>query len=115
MHNFITKSLKHLLWKDECGETFLLLKYCEVFRYSESVLRLHVFLSGKASLLRKMGLVLNETVTDDPLHIIDVKIENLDAVIALGAFKRRPNVKGRWIRDKEIRLAHKIILYQPTL
>ena len=31
----------------------------------------------------------------------------------LGSFKKRPHVNGAWIKDKECKLAHKILTYSP--
>jgi len=39
MAELITPEHRHLLWKDEIGDEFLLLKYAEVYRYSETHLR----------------------------------------------------------------------------
>jgi len=47
--------------------------------------------------------------------IVDVKNSNLPFLIQLGAFKRRPDINGNWIREKEARLGHQIIPYRPTL
>jgi hypothetical protein len=117
MKNLITKKHKHMLWQDELGEDFLLLKYAEVYRYSQDILRVVVFTvknpPTKLSLLRKEGVILNEFRTDDPLLILDIDKQYLPRIIALGDFKRRPNKNGAWIKDKEQRLAHKILPYRP--
>ena len=106
-----------MLWQDELGEDFLLLKYAEVYRYSQDILRVVVFTlknpPTKLSLLRKEGVILNEFRTDDPLLILDIDKQYLPRIIALGDFKRRPNKNGAWIKDKEQRLAHKILPYRP--
>jgi len=115
MEEFILKRFKHLLWKDELGDTFLLLKYAEVYKYSEDVLRMVIFLRQKAFQLKKLIPILREDSTDDGLYIFDVNIQYLDRIIQLGAFKRRPPIHGRWILDKERRLAHKIIPYNPKI
>ena len=115
MHHLITQKHKHLLWKDEVGDTFLLLKYAEVFQLSENVLRLFVFNRKKLPLMRKRGLILNEEWLDEPFTIVDVDRSNLDQIIALGEFRRRPDLNGNWLKDKEAKLAHQIIPYNPTI
>ena len=117
MKDLITKKQRHLLWQDELGDDFLLLKYCEVYRYSEDVMRVVVFTlknpPSELALLRKQGVILREFKTDDPLLLLDIDKQYLPRIIAMGEFKRRPNKNGAWIKDKEHRLAHKILPYRP--
>jgi hypothetical protein len=113
MKDIISKKQKHLLWQDELGDDFILLKYAEVYKYSENTLRLFVWSKKYMSQLQKIGVVLNEIETDDNFTIIETKVENLLQIIALGSFKRRPSIKGKWIKSKEAILAHKILPYRP--
>ena len=115
MNSLITEKQKHLLWRDEIGFPFLLLKYAEVYKYSDSTLRLFVFIPSKLPPLRKLGVILKEERTDDGLYILDIKTKDLAQIIQLGQFKKRPHIKGRWIRDKEKRLGHRIYPYRPRL
>ncbi len=39
-------------------------------------------------------------------------MQNLPPILSLGAFKRRPDITGEWIRDKERRLGHRIRTYR---
>jgi len=115
MRSLISSDHKHLLWKDECGDDFLLLKYAEVYRYDKNTLRLHIWSSKKRSWLRQQGWILNEIELDEPFTIIDVDVSKLDQIIELGAFRKRPHLNGALIKEKEERLAHKIIPYNPKL
>ena len=36
MKNLITQDIRHLLWKDEIGNSFLLLRFAEIYKYSEA-------------------------------------------------------------------------------
>lgn len=63
-------------------------------------------------LLEKKGLILNKIDTDDKFYIVDIKVENLPQLIALGAFRRRPDKNGSWIKKIEEILGHKILPYQ---
>ena len=114
MKEILPKKYRHLLWKDELGDDFILLKYAEVYKYSKSVLRLCIWSSQKRFWLRERGLILEEMPLSEGLYILDVKIENLPLLIALGAFRKRPHLKGRWLEEKERLLAHKIIPYKPV-
>ena len=66
MKDLIKKKHKCMVWKDELYDvkdstkhTFLLLKYAEVYRYREKILRLYVWSSQKLSQLRAKGLILD--------------------------------------------------------
>jgi len=112
MKTLISDKYKHLLYRDELGDDFILLKYGEVFKYSKNILRLYCWNKKMSFQLKKMGVILNQTETDDKLYILDVKTENLPLLISLGAFKRRPNKQGKWIKSKEKKLGHKILPYR---
>ncbi len=115
MKNLIKHDLKHLLWKDEIGDSFLLLKYGGVYRYSENTLRLLVWSRKTRIQLRRKGVVLHETSYDDGLYALDIARSNLSLLIQLGTFKRRPHKNGKWIKAKELLLGHRIIPFNPTL
>ena len=119
MKNLILRKHKCMLWKDELysekGSTkhiFLLLKYAEVYRYSKTTLRLHIWNSKKLAQLTKRGLIFNLMGTDAGFCIAESKVADLPHLIALGAFKKRPHIKGNWVKKKEILLAHKIIPFR---
>ena len=113
MKPLLSKKQKHLLWKDELGDDFLLLKYCEVYRYSKSAIRVVLFRRKLLAQLEKMGVISNKFFTDDRLCILHVKIEYLPQIIELGAFRRRPHRNGKWIKSKEELLGHRILPYRP--
>ena len=113
--DFLMKSItpdkyKHMLWKDECGDDFLLLKYAEVYRYSKDTLRLHIWSKKYLSLVRSRGWILNERSLDEQFTVVEVDNSNLESIIQLGAFKRRPDAKGAWIKRLVVLLAHKRIV-----
>ncbi len=80
MKELITEQDKHLLWKDECEDDFLLLKYCEVYRRSEDTIKLVIFTKksrqSDVAQLRKQGAILKEWETDDDLLLLDAKFPN---------------------------------------
>jgi len=111
MRNLLSKNQRHLLWKDELGEDFIILKYAEVYRHSKGTLRVCCWSRKKALQLINKGVVLDKNRTDDLLYYLDVKVKDLPLLIELGAFKRRPNIRGKWIIEKEKQLGHKIFPY----
>jgi hypothetical protein len=115
MKDLITQDLRHLLWQDELGDDFLLLKYGEVYEYDKNTLRLLTWSREKCIWLRQKGVILNESAYDDGLYAIDIDRSNLSLLIQLGRFKRRPYKDGKWIKAKEQLLGHRIIPYNPTL
>ena len=116
MKDLIPKKHKHLLYKDESPELcdFLILKYAEVYRYTENALRLLIFSSSKASQLKKSGLIYDVWSLDD-IILATAKNSNLDAIISMGATKRRIDKKGNNLKKLEIRLGHKIFPFNPLI
>jgi len=121
MKNLILKKHKCMLWKDELYDikdstkhTFLLLKYAEVYKYSRTTLRLHIWNARKLSQMLKGGLIFNLVGLDEDFTIAYAKTANLSSLIALGAFRKRPHIKGKWIKNKEKLLGHKILPYRPV-
>ena len=53
--------------------------------------------------------------TDDGLCILEVENATLSDLIALGAHKQRPHIKGRWIGKMEEKLGHRIFPYRTEL
>ncbi len=117
MKDLITTEYKHTLWKDEFGDDFLLLKFGEVYEspYGKNNLRLVTWAKPIRNKLTKLGLILNEDGTDDPLWILDLKRADLPILLKLGAGKNRFAKNSKWLKDKEEKLAHKILPYNPNL
>ena len=114
MKNLIAKEHRHLLWQDELGGDFVLLKYAEVYKLSQNALRLHTWATRKLLLARFKDVELNFAELDEGFNILDVKIESWPARFIKGMPKRRPDINGKWIKDMEKRLAHKILPYEPS-
>lgn len=115
MKDLLSKKYKSSLWQDEVGDDFMLLKYAEAYRYSEDTIGLFVWNFKMLARMRKMGVIFDERGTDDPLVACKSKATDLPRLIALGAFRARPHLKGRWLEEKKRLLAHKIIPYRPRL
>jgi len=113
-------ALKQYLWKDEMNDLFILTKHMELHLYSgyetdtikNAVLGCYCWSKKYTSLLQKKRLIFDLWSSDDGLYTFKTKIENLPFILILGAFGKRPHIKGNWIRDKERRLGHRIFLYE---
>jgi len=115
IRSLIDARLKHMLWKDECGDDLLLTKSGEIYRYSKTHLRAILWNRSKASQMRNKGYVQTHA-TDDGLFLINFPKDDLIPVIShLGRFRKRPNLSGDWLNDKRERLAHQIIPFKPSL
>ena len=115
MKDLISKKYKALLYRDELRDTFLLLKYGEIYRYNKNKIRILTWSQPKAALMQKMGANLIEYYDGDKLYLLEAKTSKLDDFIALGRFRRRPHKNGNFIKKAEQRLAHEIHRYKPEL
>ncbi|MFC1512119.1 hypothetical protein ACFL5H_02875 [Candidatus Latescibacterota bacterium] len=112
---FDFSELKPYLWKDEINDVFLLTKHMEVYFYNAEVLACYCWSHKTMLLLRSKGLIFDIWGTDDGLYAFKTKIENLPFILTTGAFKRRPDVNGTWIRSREEKLGHRIFPFRPDM
>ncbi len=92
----------------------------EIYLYSgyttetinKAVLGCYCWSKKIALLLQNKGVIFDFWSTDDELQTFKTNIKNLPFILLLGTFKRRPDITGEWIRDKEQKLGHRIIPYQ---
>jgi hypothetical protein len=115
MKSLITSKHKHLLYKDELNDIFILTKYLEIYRKSKTLLGCCCWSFKILVKLRSMGLILNEWSTSDGLYLFDTNCTNLEALIQCGAQKRRVYRNGSWLKSREYKLAHRIIPFNPQL
>jgi len=113
MRSLLNSKEKHLLWQDDLGDDFILLKYCEIFRYSQDEIQLCFWNKNQSNIIRKMIPNFDYEETDDRMYYFKANIRYLPQIIALGAFKRRPHLAGKWLKDKEEKLGHEILPYKP--
>lgn len=111
MKSIISYENKHLIWQDEIKDTFLILKHCEIYKYSNSTLRVISWSPSFATRIKKYIVIFNYFKTDDNLYVFDTKIENLPVIIDRDRFKRRPNKNGKFIKSLQEKLGHKIISF----
>jgi len=114
MESLLTNENKHLLWIDELEDDFILLKYAEIYRYSKNTLMICCWSKKRALQLIKKGLIIAWDRDDDLLYQMETDLKNLGYLIALGAFKKRPDIRGKWISGKSELLGHKIKKYNPN-
>jgi hypothetical protein len=86
----------------------------EIYRQSNSTLKVLCWSKKVFSQLKKEGIISNEFITDDNLYTFEVENAKLSRLFATGSHKRRIYKNGRWLKDKEKRLGHKIISYNPN-
>lgn len=115
MKDLISSKHKHLLYKDETNQTFLLTKYLEIYRKSKKTLGVNCWSKRIYLQLKKEGIISDKFITDDRLYTFEIENANLPLLIATGSHSRRVHRNGRWLKDKEKRLAHKIISFNPDL
>ena len=116
MKNLLTRDMKHLLWKNECGDDFLILKHMEIYRQSESEIGIYCWKRAVSLRMQKLGLISRVMDSDDQFDILFAKIESLPQIMQQGGlFRRRPVISGKWIRRKEAILGHRIIPFNPEL
>lgn len=115
MNNFIDKQQKHLLYKDEVNNQFLLLKNMEIYRKSNTTFGVSCWSKKIYLQLKKEGIISKKYITDDKLFTFETDNANLLLLISTGSHSRRVNRHGRWLKDKEKRLGHKIIPFNPKL
>jgi hypothetical protein len=65
--------------------------------------------------MKNLGITFNDYKTFDRLYTFHTKVENLKLIIELGAQSKRVFREGKWLKDKERRLGHKIYPYNPEL
>jgi len=111
MKSLINTRYNHLLWRDELGGIFLLLKYAEVYKYSKDTVRMYIWGYKLYKVIKRKGIILKEILTDENFNIIEVKANYLPFLIKLGASKKRANIKGNWVKKQEERLGHKILVF----
>lgn len=111
MKDLISSKHRHLLWKDEIGDDFVLTNICSIYRYSDSILSIIFFSRTIPTHLKP--LIFDYFRTDDLLHTCKTNVENLPVFLATAKWKIRPDINGNFIKKLEKRLAHKIIPYRP--
>lgn len=100
----------HMLWKDECGDDFLLLKWGEIYRYSKKSLALYIFSKRVCGRMQKKGLIFDVQELDEQFDLCFANVENLAKLLAFGAYSRRIPKNSKKLKLLEDKLTHKIFL-----
>ncbi len=106
---FGKECVRHL-YRDECGDVFILTRHMELFVYSvkEQIIGGYSWHRNTVLLLQKQGVISDYQVDDDGIYRFRIHRRDLPKILQQDGHKRRPDFKGRWIRDKEVRLGHSI-------
>ena len=94
------------LWKDEVGDIIILTKHMEIYVFNKSTLGCYCWHRKTYLQLQKSGLIFDIYETDDRLIMFKINRTNLNHLLVLGGFKRRPHQKGGWIQSKQKLLGH---------
>ena len=86
----------------------------EIYRKSKTILGCNCWSFKTLIKLRSKGIIINEWQTSDGLYLFETNIVNLDSLIELGAPKRRIHKRGKFLKSKEKKLGHRIILFNPV-
>ncbi len=114
MRDIITKKHKHLLYRDECGNDFLITKDCEIYAKSDSMLGVVAFANGQALKRILRGKFNDFSITDDQLYLFTIKVENLPYLLGYNSIPKRRMKRGsRKLIELEKTLGHKILNYRP--
>ena len=121
-HNNVVpiETLKPYLWRDEINDLFILTKHMELYLYlgyktetiDKAVLGCYSWSGKIAFQLRRKENIRAFWGTDYGLYTFKTLIGNLPFILSAGSFRKRPDIKGEWIQDKERKLGHKIYQYQ---
>ena len=115
MKDFIAKNLKHLLYRDECYDDYLLLRWAEIFFKSNRSLGVNCFSRTKFLQIKRMGIIFEIDKTDDQWDLFSIKIKDLHRLLALGMQKRRLNKNSMWFNRQKKKIGHQIIPINPKL
>jgi len=114
MRNLISLDYKHLLWKDEIGDEFLLFKWGEIYQYGENILRVITWSPSIMARMYKQAEKSSYFKTDDTLHVFDIKIQNLPILLSrLRIPKKRFARRSKFIELAKEKLGHDIIPSKP--
>ena len=108
LNKIIPEKLAYIIYKDDINDKFLLTKFGEVYEYDKNTLRLIAWNKSKYKQLVKTGILTDLDYTDDHLFMGTFKNQDLPTVLNMGIHLKRPHKSGKWIKDKEIKLTHKI-------
>jgi len=112
MKTLLTVDQRHLLYKDDSGDEFVLTEFCEVFRASKNCLSVIFWKRTTPGLL--LDILFDIHTTDDKLTCATIKTTDLHRILKLSKLKKRPHIRGRFIRNLEDKLGHNIMPYRPT-
>jgi hypothetical protein len=87
----------------------------EIYRKSETILKVICWSYKIYSQLKKEGVIFNEWETDEKLYSFETDNPILPHLFATGSHSRRIFKNGRWLNNKEKRLGHRIYPFNPKI
>ena len=91
--------------------------FCDIHGHAGAIdltrtLRQHIYFTKIPFPVHYLRLIFAERSAGDVMVRFGIDRRNLSLIFALEAFKRRPSITSKWIRDKEQKLGHKIKPYE---
>lgn len=105
--NYISAKHKHLLYKDECGDTFILTKHGEFYVYGNNTIAFNLISPKTAKSLAKCWYL-----NGDKLYQGKITVEKFQEYLKTIKQKQRIYKNKKVIFWKN-RLAHDILIYKP--
>ena len=114
MKDLISNKHKHLLYKDEINNIFLLTKHFEIFKCSDKILGMYIFNRLVLKKLRDEGLLIGEKGSDEKFHIAYIELKNLDKIIDMFKTTRRLNENCKRMEYIRSIIGHEIKRFNPA-
>ena len=115
IQNIASQEFKHLIYRDEIGDSFILTKVMEIYRKTKTTIGCYCWSYNTLVKLRSKGIIFNEWSTSDGLYLFETNNENLSILIECGSPKRRIHKNGKLLKYREQKLAHRIIPFNPSI
>ena len=105
---------KHLLYKDEINDQFILTNHFEIFMYNSKLIKCYTFTRKATKYAKEVLKIKDMPITSDICQFV-VESEKISDLIELGATKRRIHKNGQKLKYLEEKIGHRIIPFNPKL
>ncbi len=105
-------SIRHLFWKDEVEDLFLLTRVMGLYWYNINTLTLLIWNYNTKVKLRDKGLIFDEIECDDGLLACKANIASLPYLLSINSVKKRFRRNSLRLKKLVELLGHKIIPFR---
>ncbi|MFC1512222.1 hypothetical protein ACFL5H_03400 [Candidatus Latescibacterota bacterium] len=102
------KALSHL-WTDEDQDVIVLTRHMTVYPQGDTDLVCYCWSPDTFIHLRDKGLTKNVIKMSHNIHYFTTDCANIDLILSMGAFKRRPTRNGRFLKSREKLVGHNLL------